>query len=201
MEKPSGAENDTVSNLQRVLLSWKSASNGPKKLVYLLSTPYKDIAAKYDALEATDKQKTALIASLAKEYGFRVGLSTVEYYEQGTSMGGYGGRNSNKWRDRYSSSRCYYDGRGGRFDDSEEEGSEEEYEMEEVHETSLCLRELVDLDGKSLKGGKIRLDSNGEGVQSNIVGTLMINGHDEQEFDSFGALTHLVSSFQVNHSV
>ena len=202
VEKPSGNKNDTVQGLRRVLLSWKSASDGPKKLVYLLSMHYEDLAAAHDALEPIDKKKTALIASLAKKYGFRVGLSTVEYYEQGYGVssdrygryGRFGGYKRNKWRNRYRFDRCYYGGGGGCFDESEEEeeSEDEEIEMVEVEETDFRLQNLIDLDGETLKKGVVHFDDESEAVQSDITDTLTSQGHDKQAYRAVGKSSDVV---------
>ncbi|KAH8103885.1 hypothetical protein BXZ70DRAFT_669976, partial [Cristinia sonorae] len=78
--RPAVSHNDEFqTRIRDVLQSWKrdGGKAAPEKILYLLSHQYSQANLCASALKGADAQKVALLAPVAQEYGFRLGLATL----------------------------------------------------------------------------------------------------------------------------
>ncbi|KAG6910741.1 hypothetical protein DXG01_008273 [Tephrocybe rancida] len=140
--------NTATMRLQHVLHKWHKSAYQQEEMddnfiAYLLDHQYSEVnlRAGIKTLKGSDAHLVTNLRTVAEELGYMVLLANLEYHVTGSADGdaGYG---SYHRRGRY-----------GGWGSSDDEG-ESTPGMDEIHETTLTLRNLVDLDGNSLVGAK-----------------------------------------------
>jgi hypothetical protein len=144
-----------VSHLRHILHKWSKgayeSSDGETDIIaYLLEHEYSHVNLTMGALKGEDAHLIANLRGVAEEEGFMVCLANLEYNICGVAeddgrgyYGGYGGRKRNRWYDD--------------SDDEDDDDDEETPSMIEEIESSLHIKNLVDLDGLSMMGGNLRI--------------------------------------------
>ncbi|KAG8921757.1 hypothetical protein FRC01_014909 [Tulasnella sp. 417] len=166
-----------IERLREILLSWKQHlqdEDSPEKIIYLLQHRYSHANYRGSALKGRDAQTVAILDSIGKEIGFRVGLALVECHLRG---GADDGGND------------YYAPPVGCW--SSDDGiASEDLNFLETYETSMTITELVDLDGVLLKK-KLKLteeDEDGVGVEfipADLREVVESGPHDAQEYEGY----------------
>ena len=170
----------TVSHLRHILHKWsKGAYDGSNEetdiIAYLLEHEYSHVNLKMGALKGKDAHLVANLRGVAEEEGFMVCLANLEYNISGVAdddgrgyYGGYGGRKRNRW---------YDDDDDG--DDDDDDG--EAPSMIEETDTSMEVKNLVDLDGLSMMGGDLSLS------QENLIPENPFEGvePDDKEYEGY----------------
>ncbi|KAG8916702.1 hypothetical protein FRC01_002911 [Tulasnella sp. 417] len=166
-----------IERLREILLSWKQHledDDSPEKIIYLLQHRYSHSNYRGSALKGRDAQTVAILDSIGKEIGLRVGLALVECHLRG---GADDGGND------------YYAPPVGCW--SSDDGiASEDLNFLETYETSMTITDLVDLDGVLLKK-KLKLtgeDEDGVGVEfipADLREVVEGGPHDEQEYEGY----------------
>lgn len=193
--RPSLADlSRTTRRFRKILLSWRQnlhREGFPEKIIYLLQHCYPHTNYRGSALQGDDARAVAILESLGKELGFGLGLALVECHLQGLA---------DDEHNRYSSS------------DNESYASDLDYDFSdgpdpndldflEIHEQSIKIRELVNLDGILLKK-KLKLtekDEDGAGAEfipANLRGVVESGPHDQQEYQGYVRLFLIVIPFR-----
>jgi hypothetical protein len=123
-------------------------------MYYLLEHEYKEASLAFRALKTTDLARVQCLGDSATELGFDVFLAVLEKKEDG------GVEMDHQWgsRDR----RDYY-----KSDDGEEEEDDEAWHsFDEVYDTEIYIKKLVDLDGRLLRSG---MPIATEDLESNLI--------------------------------
>jgi len=111
--------------LRHVFHSWKHHPEArPLKIMYLLKHHYAQAGLKGAALKGIDTYKLSLLNHFARQFGFRLGLGSVEYHLSGMADDPEGYRSSGIWP-----------GKPG---------------MLEVYTKKMTISHFVDLDGELL---------------------------------------------------
>ncbi|KAI0089277.1 hypothetical protein BDY19DRAFT_1070864 [Irpex rosettiformis] len=79
------AKTDLTDRLRAILMTWKKdkGRGHPLKLLYLLDRTYPQADLRVSALKGADAYKVAMLDTLAKETGFRLGFASVEFHQSG----------------------------------------------------------------------------------------------------------------------
>ncbi|TCD68476.1 hypothetical protein EIP91_010651 [Steccherinum ochraceum] len=129
----------SVDQLRRIFRAWNQDNgySAPNQIVYLLEHKYSQANLRASAMKGVDAHKVAALDLLSKEFGFHLGLATVECTEsgEGEDMGGYG------WNRRR---RGYYDG----GDDPDPQHMDFCVDAEIEH--TMVVKNLVDLNGEHI---------------------------------------------------
>ncbi|KAF7789411.1 hypothetical protein EIP86_000355 [Pleurotus ostreatoroseus] len=160
--RPALAGNDQVFNdIRDVLLAWKAGvgSGVPEKIIYLLDHKYSQANLRGSALKGSDAQKAAILDTLGKQFGFRLGLASIECYLRGAADDPHGGY-------------------------SERRHGDEMLEFEEVCHTEMSLTNVVDFDGVSV-AGQIEMSDATETVPQDLEESMRDEPHDEQEYEGY----------------
>ncbi|KAI0714877.1 hypothetical protein C8Q76DRAFT_728553 [Earliella scabrosa] len=157
-----------IDSLSRVLLSWKQTRVVPKKIVYLLDEVYE--RQQLSVLEGEDWKRVALVHMIGRKYGFRVGLASLVLLEKGAAVMTHRGKK--RWGDR---GYAYY-------------SEDDEFEMEEVHETEFTVERVADLDGEVIKHD-LEIDTTSEVIPADVQRELKRRGYESQDMESYGCQT------------
>lgn len=172
---------DTTQSIQRlrhILRSWRqqiSDEDSPEKIIYLLQHRYSHANYRGSALKGSDAQVVAIVESVGKELGFRVGLALVECHLRGGADDG---------------GNTYHPPPAWRLSSDDEPPDSDDLEFLEVYEKTMTITELVDLDGRPLKK-KLKLtdeDEDGTGVEfipADLREEVENGPHDEQDYEGY----------------
>ncbi|KAI9060522.1 hypothetical protein FKP32DRAFT_1595275 [Trametes sanguinea] len=168
--RPTLSESTLPARLLRVLLSWKKGEgDAPTKVVYLLSHKYSHANLRGSALKGVDAHLVALLENAATPHGFHLGLANLTCTERGTADD-YGGGYRHGW-----GRRCYYD---------EWDSRDADVDMEEVEDTSVDIKHLVDLDGRLIKES-VNCDLEAEAIPQSLVEVVTSGAFDKQEYEGY----------------
>lgn len=134
-----------VSRVRDILQKWSKGlyESSSNIVAYLLQHQYShfSLARGSICLKGEDAHLVAHLRDVASELGFKLCLASLQYHVSGSSDDyGYG-----SWGKRGRYGRCYYD----RYDDDDEDDGSVP-PMDEVYDSSLCLENIVNLDGTSI---------------------------------------------------
>ncbi|KAL0064875.1 hypothetical protein AAF712_008128 [Marasmius tenuissimus] len=164
---------DGIGPLRHVLLSWKQQESSPDKIIYMLDYKYSRASLSASALKGQDAHIVAALDSLSKELGFSLGLAHIEHRQTGSATNEGGGSYYYGRRGRYG---CAYD----EYDDDEDD----DVEMEEIHDRSTSIENLVDLDGK-LISRNVTFDDETETIPANFDEYFEDEGWDDQQYEGY----------------
>ncbi|KAK1228339.1 hypothetical protein PQX77_008592 [Marasmius sp. AFHP31] len=165
---------DGIGTLRHILLSWKQQESDPDKIIYMLDYKYSRASLSASALKGQDAHIVAALDSLSKELGFSLGLAHIEHRQTGQATNDGGG--------------SYYYGRRGRYgcayDEYDDDDGDDDVEMEEIHDRSTSVENLVDLDGK-LISRNVTFDDETETIPANFDEYFEDEGWDDQQYEGY----------------
>ncbi|KAJ8072943.1 hypothetical protein PM082_019806 [Marasmius tenuissimus] len=162
---------DGIGTLRHILLSWKQQASDPDKIIYMLDHKYSRASLSASALKGKDAHIISALDSLSKELGFSLGLAHIEHCQAGQASN-HGAGSYYRSRRRF---RCGYD---------EDDEYGENVEMEEVHNRTTSVENLVDLDGK-LISNYVNFDDETETIPANFAEYFEDERWDDQDFEGY----------------
>ncbi|KAJ3785982.1 hypothetical protein GGU10DRAFT_268129 [Lentinula aff. detonsa] len=141
----------SVASLRRVLEKWRAQKYADEQgmVGHILTHQYSPagLCMGFKALKGQDSYLVAQLMPLAAEQGFFVGLANFTCHETGTADGDGGYSSYYKRRRGYGGYGRYRD------DDYEDDDDDEEVPgMEEVLDTTITVKNLVDMEGNKPAG-------------------------------------------------
>ena len=166
----------TVTRLRHIFGSWRQdLEDAPQKIIYLLDHKYSLANMRGNALKGSDAHRVALLQALADEFGFRLGLASIECNESGAAEndygGGYGG--GSRWgRRRYG------------YDDDDDDMDPADLEFAEDVEREMSITNLVDLGGRMLTA-TLDLGEEDECIPLELQDMVESGVPDDQEYEGY----------------
>ena len=156
-------QNASTQRLRNVLASWQQRISEdddevPEKILYLLSHKYSQANLRGSALKGRDSHLMALLDSLARPLGFRLGLANMTCHISGT------GDDS--------------DGRGSGW------GGRRSVGFGEVCDTDIDVENLVDLDGTILRK-TLAFDEETETIPVDLEDVLSREKCDKEDYEGY----------------
>ncbi|KAF7789412.1 hypothetical protein EIP86_000356 [Pleurotus ostreatoroseus] len=156
--------------IRQVLVAWKSGARQdvPEKILYLLDHKYSQANLRGSALKGSDAQRVAILDTLGKQLGFKLGLASVECHVTGAADddgGGYYGRRN-----------CYWDEESERDDDM--------LGFMEICDTMMSLTNFVNLDGVQV-ADEIEISGTTKTIPDDLEESVRSGAHDEQEYEGY----------------
>jgi hypothetical protein len=149
-KRPVGAppRDRHVRQVADVLGRWTSADGAPRKLAVTLEHQYTQDGLAWDALKGIDRARATVLAEAAAAAGCHAHLALVTLWEVGSSEGdGYDDYHSHGWDDEAE-------------EDGDESGTDGDYEMGELIDSSLSADQWQAPDGTAMPFGPLPI---GEG--------------------------------------
>ncbi|KAF4607220.1 hypothetical protein EYR38_001280 [Pleurotus pulmonarius] len=140
-----------VARVRGILRMWSKGlyDSNSDIIAYLLQHQYSHFSLTRGSacLKGEDAHLVAHLRDVASDLGFKVCLASLQYHVSGSADDyGYG-----SWGKRGRYGRCYYDA----YDDSDDDDDDGSVPpMNEVFDSSLCLNNIVNLDGTSVMPGR-----------------------------------------------
>ncbi|KZT67691.1 hypothetical protein DAEQUDRAFT_672681 [Daedalea quercina L-15889] len=171
--RPSLPDNQIAVNILRhVLLSWKQEEYGkvPRKILYLLDHKYSQANLKGSALSSVDAHKSAMLNTLAKEHGFRLGIANLE-----CRLSGYADDDGGHYCD--SRNRWGYD--------LDSDGDSDNVGFAEVENREASITNLVTV-GIFAQIDELDFDEESDGtIPNDLIDTVESGPHDGQEYEGY----------------
>ncbi|KAK7696246.1 hypothetical protein QCA50_000899 [Cerrena zonata] len=166
------SNNDFIDGVRNALISWNECEEDgiptPEKLVYLLDHKYSQANLRAGALKGADDHKVSILAAVAEELGFNLGLASVEFHLSGAG-----------------DDDCHY--RPQRWDCYSDEDSDDGYNdvnFGEVSDRDVSIETFVDLDGNHI-ANSLEFDNETETIPSDFVEDIESGPYDRQEYEGY----------------
>ncbi|KAK3299688.1 uncharacterized protein B0H64DRAFT_355933 [Chaetomium fimeti] len=162
LERPSAALlQPQVGKLQQSLASWiehlaphnweDATGKDIPHFYYLLEHEYTEASIALRALKTTDLSRVQCLRDISTKLDFDVFLAVLEKSEQGGVEHAWKTKKKKYW--------------GEDSDESDDDGLSW-HELDDVYETSLCIKKLVDLDGALLRS-EMKIDE--DDLEENLI--------------------------------
>lgn len=180
-----------IQAFRNIFRSWRDQGySGLRKVIYLLDHRYSHANFHGGTLKGSDSHRIALIADIANECGFEVGIATVESHISGAPPG----RPERRDRDPYDDGYGYSD-----EDEDEDDIASSDITMDEVFSTEWSVTNLVDLDGNEIVDELYCDDDAEETIPVDLQDQVESGPVDEEEYDRYQG--NVSSSFGVPSEV